>query len=366
MRSSSCSAAVRVFAGLLVLCALSQALVVTKFPHFQTFDSWDECSYAGTCYEKECINLPAGWANVPVEAVEFYNQSRNWWISEGQTSSNINYETGKPLTCSELLTGPCGDHTSTSGKYAYIEASGCYGSEFEFFSPTIMYTNESATVSFYYFMYGADMDATEGKATLTLSMKALNASSPSWVDVVAFTGQQQTSPTEAWRVHEANVDSLLPATASTSAPMAVQYRFRAVAAGTRGLTKDFFKSDIALDDVLFTQSGASKDTTPYVDPTPTPSPSPANDAAPGGGGGLKDWEIGTIVGSILGGLLLLALLLAAAVIILLLVISPRRNMQKVRSGSTSSSGSSGNSDNEAPVNPIAPPPTEHYRNSMVM
>lgn len=52
---------------------------------------------------------------------------------------------------------------------------------------------------------------------------------------------------------------------------------RAVAAGTRGLTKDFFKSDIALDDVLFTQSGASKDTTPYVDPTPTPSPSPAND-----------------------------------------------------------------------------------------
>src|SRR5689334_15189645 len=52
MRSSSCSAAVRVFAGLLVLCALTQSLVVTKFPHFQTFDSWDECSYAGTCYEK--------------------------------------------------------------------------------------------------------------------------------------------------------------------------------------------------------------------------------------------------------------------------------------------------------------------------
>ncbi len=52
MRSSTCSAAVRVFAGLLVLCALSQSLVVTKFPHFQTFDSWDECSYAGTCYEK--------------------------------------------------------------------------------------------------------------------------------------------------------------------------------------------------------------------------------------------------------------------------------------------------------------------------
>lgn len=51
---------------------------------------------------QECINLPAGWANVPVEAVEFYNQSRNWWISEGQTSSNIDYATGKPLTCSEV------------------------------------------------------------------------------------------------------------------------------------------------------------------------------------------------------------------------------------------------------------------------
>lgn len=259
------------------------------------------------------------------------------------------------------MTGPCGDHTSTSGKYAYIEASGCMPTDVR-----VCGWSAGATVSFYYFMYGADMDAAEGKATLTLSMKALNASSPSWVDVVTFTGQQQTSPTEAWRVHEANVDSLLPATASTSAPMVMLVVCRAATAGTRGLTKDFFKSDIALDDVLFTQSGASKDTTPYVDPTPTPSPSPANDAAPGGGGGLEDWEIGTIVGSILGGLLLLALLLAAAVIILLLIISPRRNMQKVRSGSTSSSGGSGSSDNEAPVNPIAPPPTEHYRNSVVM
>jgi hypothetical protein len=42
----------RVLAGLLLLFALSQALVVTKFPHFQTFDSWNECNYAGTCYEK--------------------------------------------------------------------------------------------------------------------------------------------------------------------------------------------------------------------------------------------------------------------------------------------------------------------------
>jgi hypothetical protein len=81
---------------------------------------------------------------------------------------------------------------------------------------------------------------------------------------------------------------------------------------------------------------------------------------PGGGSDLEDWEIGTIVGSILGGLLLLAVLMAVAVIILLLIISPRRTMQKMRSGSTSSS------DNEAPVNPIAPPPTENHRNSMIM
>jgi hypothetical protein len=81
-------------------------------------------------------------------------------------------------------------------------------------------------VSFYYYMYGAHMDDSAGKATLTLSMKALNASSPSWVDVVTFTGQQQTSPTEDWRVHRANVDSLLPAIASATAPMAVQYKFR--------------------------------------------------------------------------------------------------------------------------------------------
>jgi hypothetical protein len=39
---------------------------------------------------------------VPIEAVSFYNQTRNWWIIEGPTSSNLNYQTQEPLSCSEV------------------------------------------------------------------------------------------------------------------------------------------------------------------------------------------------------------------------------------------------------------------------
>lgn len=67
------------------------------------------------------------------------------WTHRDTTFDRLAQQFSSGLTSPslQLLTGPCGDHTSTSGKYAYIEASGCYGSEFEFFSPTIMYTNES-------------------------------------------------------------------------------------------------------------------------------------------------------------------------------------------------------------------------------
>jgi len=37
-----------------------------------------------------------------------------------------------------------------------------------------------------------------------------------------------------------------------------------------------FRADIAIDDVLFTQSGVpTVSPTPYIDPSPSPSPSPA-------------------------------------------------------------------------------------------
>lgn len=83
-----------------------------------------------------------------------------------------------------------------------------------------------ATVSFYYYMYGADMDTDQGKATLTLAMRALNASTPTWVDVVQFTGQQQTTPGSPWLYYKTLIDSYLPATPTASAPMAVQFKFR--------------------------------------------------------------------------------------------------------------------------------------------
>lgn len=116
---------------LFALCAIvAQSLVVTKFPHFQTFDSWSECNYPGTCYEQvrpatirrgmmmkmtmmkegkdspnvlavvcvvqECLTLPAGWSNLPAEAEPFYDQIRGWWIIEGPTSSNLK------LSCDEV------------------------------------------------------------------------------------------------------------------------------------------------------------------------------------------------------------------------------------------------------------------------
>ena len=60
--SALCSVAVVVF----VFCACTtrvSGLVVTEFPHFQTFDSWPDCWYDGLCYEQECTGLMGGWVN---------------------------------------------------------------------------------------------------------------------------------------------------------------------------------------------------------------------------------------------------------------------------------------------------------------
>lgn len=222
-------------------------------------------------------------------------------------------------------------------------------------------------MSFYYYMYGADMDSSIGQARLALELLALNASSPAWTVVVEFVGQQQKSPGAPWGSYRTFVDSYLPAPASTAAPMAVQFRFRAVTAGKRGLTsgtkRDFWMSDIAIDDVLFTQSGAPNTTKPYIDPgsqtSPTPTPSRtyrhceaqvrlvewltddgACPTATTSSGGLDDKQIAAIVAGTAGGLILLALLLLGALIALLLLISPRRKLQKIRGGSSSSESSS--------------------------
>src|SRR5437016_6256056 len=37
--------------------------LVTEFPHFQTFDSWDLCSFFGPCYAQSCPDLRGGWIN---------------------------------------------------------------------------------------------------------------------------------------------------------------------------------------------------------------------------------------------------------------------------------------------------------------
>lgn len=53
---------------------------------------------------------------------------------------------------------------------------------------------------------------------------------------------------------------------------------RAVTAGKRGSTsstqRDFWMSDIAIDDVIFTQGGAPDSSDPYIDPADRPSPTP--------------------------------------------------------------------------------------------
>lgn len=160
-----------------------------------------------------------------------------WTVSPASTTSDYRWNIdngGTPST----NTGPDIDHTlgNGSGIYVFTEAtSGSAGDEAMLISPCIAIDPgaSGATVSFWYHMYGS------GMGTLHIDLH----DGTNWIDDFspAISGQQQSSEVDAYLERSINVDAY--------AGQSIQIRFRA----ERGSN---FRSDIAIDDFMVSESGA--------------------------------------------------------------------------------------------------------------
>ena len=136
-------------------------------------------------------------------------------------------------------TGPSGDHTTGSGSYLFIEASGIPNKVHQLESP-LFSLQRNATLSFAYHMLGSNMG--------TLSVEAYD-NEAGWSTLWSRTGIQGNSWLDAAVV--------LPASAT-------QVRFN-------GVTGNGWRSDMALDDVSFSQ---------FAPPPPPKIPSDKPQAPP--------------------------------------------------------------------------------------
>ncbi|MEX0323003.1 MAG: M12 family metallo-peptidase [Puniceicoccaceae bacterium] len=130
-------------------------------------------------------------------------------------------------------TGPSGDHTSGSGNYLLVEATGNRNSYAWLDSPLFSVDGKSgAEFSFWYHMYGSGMG--------TLAVDLYVDGSLAAQDIWSRSGQQSNNSND-WNEATIILDAWLPAST-------VQLRFRADV-NTSG------QSDMCLDDVSFVTSG---------------------------------------------------------------------------------------------------------------
>lgn len=110
-------------------------------PIDEPFESFTTCPTLTNCELTNC-SLSNGWVNVPNNLFD----DIDWRVNQGVTPSSS--------------TGPDADHTfgNSTGKYIYLEASGCYSKEAILVSPCIDLTSSNTSkISFWYHMLGSDM-----------------------------------------------------------------------------------------------------------------------------------------------------------------------------------------------------------------
>lgn len=176
----------------------------------ENFDSYQSCFTAADCELGTC-ELDTTWKN-----------------EENQVVDNIDFRTHQGVTPSRQnggQTGPNGDHTSGSGKYLYLEASGgCTGQEGYLVSPCIdLNATVKPMLSYWYSMYGAAMGS--------LHLDIFDGEN--WVlDVIpSISGNQG----DTWHFQEVDLSDFVG--------KIINVRFR-------GITGNDWASDIALDDIL--------------------------------------------------------------------------------------------------------------------
>ena len=176
-----------------------------NIPFNEDFDGFTNCSKANDCEVTVC-GLTNSWTNLESGSED----DIDWRVNSGGTNSGG--------------TGPSGDNTSGSGKYLYIESSGCYNKIAQVLSPCIHIGPSIGypQLSFYYNMRGsAGMDS--------LTVDIFNGTT--WINGVYKTGGAQGSN---WK--RATV-SLVPFSGNT-----IKIRFN-------GNTGGDYQTDIAIDDI---------------------------------------------------------------------------------------------------------------------
>ena len=178
--------------------------IINSFPYVQNFDAFPGPSTSPGCYD--VFSLINGWVNET-------SDNKDWCPLSGTTTS--------------ANTGPTGDHTSSSGKYIYLEATTCFNQSGLLTSPQINISSlTNPKLSFWYHMYGATM----GALHLDIYKNGV------WYQDVttAISGDQGNS----W--HQKTFDL-------TAYSGIIKLRFR-------GITGTSFTSDIAIDDLVITNA----------------------------------------------------------------------------------------------------------------
>lgn len=171
----------------------------------QDFDGFSACGTGTDCEATSCA-LADGWLNEANGSAD----DIDWRTDAGGTAS--------------VGTGPSGDHTSGSGNYLYLEASGgCEGRVASLVSPCIDLSGISApTLSFWVHAYGVNMGS--------LHVDLFDGGT--WIEDVMppLVGDQG----DAWLLRTVDL--------SAWSGQTVNVRFR-------GVTGAGFESDLALDDI---------------------------------------------------------------------------------------------------------------------
>lgn len=178
-----------------------------SMPYVETFEAMTECGTTADCEKTSCL-MSGGWYNDKSSA-----QYIDWRINSGPTPDRAT--TGQ--------TGPDKDFYpgNATGKYAYIEASQCYGKEGHLISPCIdMNGAPNAMLTMAYHMFGSDMG--------TLHVDIFDGTN--WTNDIttAITGNQQ----DGWKFVQINISSYIG--------KVVNFRFR-------GTTGNGVNSDMAVD-----------------------------------------------------------------------------------------------------------------------
>jgi hypothetical protein len=137
---------------------------INTYPYIENFDAFSTC--LSGCTDGGCVtafNSP-GWTNLTGSG-----DQDDWGVLSGPTPT--------------FATGPNADHTTGSGKYIYVETTGCVNKKLSFQTPCFDLTPLAVpSLTFWYHMFGATM------GTLTLEIN--DGTGAGWQPIWTKSGDQ--------------------------------------------------------------------------------------------------------------------------------------------------------------------------------